>query len=210
MASEHLKKGLKRSALSLALGFCFIGGVQAQTNTAGAVSGSAQAGDTITIANANTGFSRTITVGADGAYRFSQVPIGQYTVTRNGTSPRTVTVNVGTAANVSYAAPTGNPQELEAVTVTGQAVNPIDVTSVESTTILTAEQLAKIPVARDTTSVALLAPGTVKGDGAFGNLASFGGSSVAENQYYINGFNVTNSFRSLNFSKVPFEAIQEQ
>jgi hypothetical protein len=49
-----------------------------------------------------------------------------------------------------------------------------------------------------------------RGDNAFGNLASFGGSSVAENQYYINGFNVTNSFRSLNFSKVPFEAIQEQ
>jgi hypothetical protein len=65
-------------------------------------------------------------------------------------------------------------------------------------------------VARDTTSVALLAPGTVRGDGAFGNLASFGGSSVAENQYYINGFNVTNSFRSLNFSKVPFEGIAEQ
>ena len=82
--------------------------------------------------------------------------------------------------------------------------------SVESTTILTAEQIAKIPVARDTTDVALLAPGTVRGDAAFGNLASFGGASVAENQYYVNGFNITNSFRSLNFAQVPFEAIAEQ
>jgi hypothetical protein len=211
MASTHyMSKSLRRSALTVALGLCFAGGVQAQTNTAGAVGGQASAGDTITIANPNTGFSRTITVGADGNYRFSQIPIGQYTVTRNGGSPRTVTVNVGTAANVNFVTSSGAAASLDTVTVIGSVVNPIDVSSVESTTILTAEQIAKIPVGRDTTSVALLAPGTVRGDNAFGNLASFGGSSVAENQYYINGFNITNTFRSLNFSKVPFEAIAEQ
>jgi len=43
------------------------------------------------------------------------------------------------------------------------SLNPIDVTSVESTTILTAEQVDSIPMPRDTTSVALLAPGTVLG-----------------------------------------------
>jgi hypothetical protein len=89
-------------------------------------------------------------------------------------------------------------------------MNPIDVSSVESTTILSAEQIARIPVSRDTTAVALLAPGTVRGDSAFGNLASFGGSSVAENQYYVNGFNITNSFKGLNFAQIPFEAIAEQ
>lgn len=41
-------------------------------------------------------------------------------------------------------------------------VNPIDVASVESTTILTREQIKNIPHARDTTEVALLAPGTVR------------------------------------------------
>ena len=40
-------------------------------------------------------------------------------------------------------------------------VDAIAVNSVESTTILTAEQIAKIPVAKNITSVALLAPGTV-------------------------------------------------
>ncbi len=51
----------------------------------------------------------------------------------------------------------------------------------------------------------------MRGDIAFdGNLASFGGASVAENAYYVNGFNITNSFRNLNFSKIPFEAIAEQ
>ncbi len=209
MASNYLGKGLKRSALTVALGLCFAGGVQAQTNTAGAVVGRAASGDTITVTNQATGFSRTITVDATGSYRFSQLPTGQYQVSRNGGSPRTVNVNVGSAANVDFTG--GDATTLDAVTVVGSgAINPIDVSSVESTTILTAEQIAKIPVSRDTTSVALLAPGTVRGDSAFGNLASFGGSSVAENQYFFNGFNITNTFNNLNFAQIPFEAIAEQ
>jgi hypothetical protein len=193
----------------LALAMFVSSGAIAQTNTAGAVTGQAASGDTITISNPATGFSRTISVGSDGNYRFSQLPTGQYQVSRNGGAPRTVTVNVGSAANLDFVS--GDATTLDTVTVVGSgAINPIDVSSVESTTILTAEQIAKIPVARDTTSVALLAPGTVRGDAAFGNLASFGGASVAENQYYVNGFNVTNSFQSLNYSQIPFEAIAEQ
>ena len=194
----------RRTTLAFALGLCFAGGLHAQTNTAGAVTGSATAGDTITIASPATGFTRTITVGADGNYRFSALPTGQYTVARNGGAPRTVTVNVGTAANVNFV------ETLEAVEVIGGSINPIDVSSVESTTVLTAEQIARIPVVRNATDVALLAPGTVRGDAVFGNLASFGGSSVAENAYYVNGFNITNTFNNLNFAQIPFEGVAEQ
>ncbi len=209
MASNYIAKGLKRSALTVALGLSFVGGVQAQTNTAGAVTGRATSGDTITISNPSTGFSRTITVGADGGYRFSQLPTGQYQISRNGGAPRNVVVQVGGASNIDFAS--NDATTLDTVTVVGTgAVNPIDVSSVESSTVLTAEQIKAIPVAQNATAVALLAPGTVRGDAAFGNLASFGGSSVAENQYYINGFNITNTFRNLNFSQVPFEAIAEQ
>ena len=189
-------------------GACLCGPAVAQTNAAGAITGHAAAGDTITITNPYTGLSRTITVGADGNYRFSALPTGDYTVSRNGSATRETSVNVGTASNVDFISGSAS---LGTVTVVGNSqVNPIDVSSVESTTILTAEQITKIPVARDATSVALLAPGTVRGDAAFGNLASFGGSSVAENQYYLNGFNITNSFQNLNFVQVPFEAIAEQ
>ena len=214
MASKNSAKRFKRSALTVALGLCFIGGVQAQT-TVGAVTGRAASGDTITVANPATGFSRSITVDADGNYRFSALPIGEYTVTRKTadgtTASRPARVSVGTSANIDFVSTSGSATTLDAITVIGTAaVNPIDVSSVESTTILTAQQIARIPVPRDATSVALLAPGTVRGDSAFGNLASFGGASVAENQYYINGFNITNSFRGLNFAQVPFEAIAEQ
>ena len=211
MSSNYFAKGLKRSALTVALGMCFVGGVQAQSNSAGAVTGRAASGDTITITNPATGFSRTITVDSSGSYRFSALPTGQYQLSRNGGGTRAVTVNVGSAANIDFVTSSGDATTLDTVTVLGSgAINPIDVSSVESTTILTAEQIAKIPVSRDTTAVALLAPGTVRGDAAFGNLASFGGSSVAENQYFFNGFNITNSFNNLNFAQVPFEAIAEQ
>lgn len=210
-----MNRNLRRSALTVALGVCFAStGVHAQS-TSGAVFGQATAGETVVIENPATGFRREISVGADGNYRVSALSPGNYRVSlqkADGTTAvREVAVNVGTGTPVNFAAAAGSATTLDSVVVVGaQAVNPIDVSSVESTTILTAAQIAKIPVLRDATSVALLAPGTVRGDTAFGNLASFGGSSVAENQYYVNGFNVTNSFRGLNFSKIPFEAVAEQ
>jgi hypothetical protein len=182
-------------------------------STAGSVFGQASAGETVIIESPATGIRRESAVGSDGSYRVPALPPGQYKVTLKKADGTTsvrdgVLVSAGTGTAVSFATET-----IESVIVTGaRVVNPIDVSSVESTTILSAEQLSKIPVARDLTSAALLAPGTVRGDNAFsgGNLASFGGSSVAENQYYVNGFNVTNSFRSLNFSKIPFEGVAEQ
>lgn len=201
----------RRKALALSLALCFAPALHAQTNTSGAIAGHAAAGDTIAISNPATGFSRSITVGANGDYRFSQLPSGQYQVSRNGGAARTVNVNVGTSTSLDFAAAAGDATTLDTVTVVGSGVvNPIDVSSVESTTILTEAQIDRLPVGRDATSVALLAPGTVRGDGRFGNLASFGGASVAENVYYVNGFNVTNIVKGLAFSQIPFEALAEQ
>jgi hypothetical protein len=200
MASKIITKGLKRTALSVALGMCFAGSVYAQSNSTGSIAGTTAAGSTVVIENPATGFRREITANADGGYRVSSLPTGTYRVTAGGQT-RDVTVTIGGTATAS----------LGTVQVVGASqINAIDVASVESTTILTAEQIAKIPVPRDITSVALLAPGTVKGDAAFGNLASFGGGAVSENQYFVNGFNITNSFKNLNFGQVPFEAIAEQ
>lgn len=216
MKQHRYRKSYQRTALCAALGLCFSTAAFAQSNTSGAIFGQADAGSTVQITNPATGFSRSVIVGSDGSYRFSALPTGTYTVTLQGAGGEAavregINVNVGTGTSVNFAAAAGGATTLDAVRVVGvRSVNPIDVSSVESTSILTSEQIAKIPVPRDTTSVALLAPGTVRGDAAFGNLASFGGSSVAENQYYVNGFNITNSFRGLNFSKIPFEAIAEQ
>src|SRR5688572_23104543 len=112
----ELRSSLRRTMLAMALGVCVVGGVHAQSNTAGAVTGQATAGDSVTISNSTTGFSRTVTVGADGAYRFSQLPVGEYQISRNGASPRNVRVQVGTASTVDF---TAAAQELDSLTVYG-------------------------------------------------------------------------------------------
>ena len=165
-------------------------------------------GDTITISNPSTGFSRTITVGADGGYRFSQLPTGQYQISRNGAAPRNVTVNVGSAATVDFAG--GDATTLDTVTV-GFGCHQPDrhfVGGVDDDPDRRADQQDPGGARHHLCRPCSL--GTVRGDAAFGNLASFGGASVAENQYYVNGFNVTNSFRSLNYSSILFEVIAEQ
>ena len=204
MASRQFSKGFKRSALTLALGLCFAGGVYAQSSV-GSINGDAAAGSSVTIQNVDTGVSREVTVDSNGRFNFPQLAPGHYKVTSGGTT-RDVQVKVGTGSTVSFA-----QQELNAVEVVGAtSFNPIDVSSVESTTVFTAEQIDQLPVARDVTNVALLAPGTVRGDSGFGNLASFGGASVAENGYYINGFDVTNIRNFVSFADLPFDAIGEQ
>ena len=65
-----------------------------------------------------------------------------------------------------------------------------------------------MPVERDASSVALLAPGLIKGDGDLGGI-SFGGSSVAENTFYINGLNVTDFYNRVGFSEVPYAFYKE-
>jgi len=186
-------------------------------STGGSVFGQAASGDTVIVEGEGTGFRREISVGSDGSYRVPALSPGKYRITlrhADGTSAvrEGVLVSAGTGTSVTFITTADGAAQMENIVVTGVRVNPIDVSSVESVTVLSADQLSKIPVLRDLTSAALLAPGAVRGDFAFadGKLPSFGGSSVAENQYYVNGFNVTNSFRGLNFSKIPFEAIAEQ
>ncbi|MBP3983069.1 TonB-dependent receptor [Pseudoxanthomonas helianthi] len=188
---------------------CFAGSIHAQS-AVGSLFGKTGAGATVTIENTDTGTSREISAGSDGRFTASQLPPGHYKVTSGGVT-REVTVAVGTGTQVAFEATgSGGATTLDAITVSGSRINPIDVSSVESTTVFSQEQIQALPVARDITNVALLAPGTVQGDTGFGNLASFGGSSVAENGYYINGFDVTNIYNFLSFADLPFDAIGSQ
>ncbi len=193
----------KRSALALAIGLTVAGGAFAQSSV-GSIYGHADSSAAVTIENTATGAKRTITSNEDGRFSFTQLPSGRYKVTAGGVT-REVTVNAGVGSQVEF-----KSTQLEEIVVGAEAINPIDLSSVESATVFTAEQIQKIPVGRDITNVALLAPGTVKGDTGFGNLASFGGSSVAENGYYINGFDVTNIRNFISYASLPFEAIAEQ
>lgn len=211
MASKYLSKGMKRSALTVALGLCFAGGVQAQSTT-GSIFGTVPSGEgaTVVVSN-NSGFSRTIPVDASGRFNISTLPVGNYTVTaqRGGqvVGTRTVTVRAGAGADVSF----GEAGSLETVTVTGTAIAPIDITAVDTRSILTSEQLQRLPLGRSAEAVALLAPGAVSGAaGFFGGLVSFGGAGVSENAYYVNGYFTGEPLSNLGGFSLPFGSIEQQ
>ena len=176
----------------------------------GSIYGDVKSGSKVTVVNDDTGLTRETNSDTSGRFNISALPPGNYTVTTtksDGTlSKQVVRVNPGVGTSVSAT----EAISLEEVIVMGRQSTQIDTTTSQVSTTYSAEQLAVLPVAQDIVNVALLAPGTVKGDTEFGNLASFGGSSVAENSYYINGFNVTNLFKNLTYSSVPFYAIESE
>lgn len=157
-----------------------------------------------------TGRSRSTGVGADGSFRFSQLPVAMYdlTVMRDGTvvarDTFPVTLNGNTVADFAL-----SDQSMDEITVVASRLVG-DTYSTDSGLVLGKSEIDIMPVGRDLTSISMLAPGVVLGDEKFGlsggpGLASFGGSSVAENSCYINGLEVTNTRQGLGCGAVPFE-----
>lgn len=196
----NFKKSIAALAVASSLG---LAAPAIADNLSGSIYGQAQTGKTVTIKNPATGFTRNVTVGENGRFNFPKLPTGNYVVISDG-KERNVTVTIGTGSPVNF------NNNVETIEVVGSAMASIDTSSVESTSVFTSEQIELLPVARDLTSVALLAPGTTAGDSAFGNLASFGGSSVAENGYFINGFDVTNIRNFTSFANLPYDAVSQQ
>jgi len=162
--------------------------------------------------NTETGTTRSIDLNADGSYRLAKLPSGPYklTVSKGNTvlALENVRVSLGknTITNFEVNAETDTTEVIEIV---ASSIATIDVTSSDSGLVVGEVEIDRMPIARNLTSVALLAPGVVRGDSTFGNLASFGGSSVAENVCYINGMEVTNTRNGLGCGELPFEFYKE-
>lgn len=189
--------------LSIALANSLLAGNVLAQGATGYIYGTTDAAATVTIRNLDTNQIRTQAADSDGRFLIN-LPPANYEVAVGG-SKKSVRVLVGSGVRV-------DPQEeINEIVVFGSTrSNPIDLSTSELSTVLTADDIQKLPIPRDITNVALLAPGTTSGDSGFGNLASFGGSSVAENGYYINGFDVTNIRYFLSYAELPFEAISSQ
>jgi hypothetical protein len=181
----------------------------AQSNTAGAVFGRATAGTTVTAEQMGTGSKRTGVTLSDGTFRIGALPPGAYKVTYTDSTGKVQTrqVDVSIGSNTEVAG--DSIVQIDKFVVSAGSINPVDFRSTEAVTIFNEKQINLLPIPRDPTSVALLAPGTTQGDTAFGNLASFGGASVAENAYFVNGFNISNFRNGLDPATVPFEFYNE-
>ena len=215
-----LSHPLRLSALALALGGSLgAGAVLAQTNASGAIFGRVEAapGAIVHIESTATGFSRDVPVSQDGRYRAASLPVGRYRVTlqQDGQTVQardSVQVNVGSSTDVSFAAAAdaANATNLGGINVVASARPAIDVSSVDTRTVLTAAQLQRLPLPQSVNAAVLLAPGSVNADSRYGNAVSLGGSSAAENQYYVNGFPVTNPLTGLGATTLPFASIEQE
>jgi len=197
--------GIPRNAIAIAVSL-LISSVAYGQSAEGSINGKGKAGEKVTIVSPENGSSRVVTVDSNGSFSVSKMPPGVYKITSAGIT-KEITVSIGSGTSVVMTT-SDAPQT---VVVSGRRVM-IDLNSTETSTVFTAEQMSALPVAKDPNAVAMLAPGVSKGDpnlGA-GNLPSFGGASVAENGYYINGFDVTNIRNFLSYANLPFDAIGSQ
>jgi hypothetical protein len=209
--SKTFKRSVTAAAVALSLGSTM---PAMASNTTGYITGHSvtQSGQqlgsaTIKIVNTETGLTRSVVSDAEGSFRFPLLPPGVYDISanKNGfqlTMQEGVSVGMGGKVSVDISLAEDNVERIE---VTGSAIALVDITSSGTGIVVDSLTLTKVPVARDFTGVALLAPGTTKGDSAFGNNPSIGGASVAENAYYVNGLNITNFRTGVGSSQPPFE-----
>jgi hypothetical protein len=155
-------------ALLLAFTVLFAAGAFAQASGGGLhgrvsdETGGALPGVTITVTNPDTGFSRTTVTGSDGAYNFTVLPVGTYTLVADlagfsAVTNKNVGINVATdrALNITLR----QAAVKEQITVTAEA--PLVATSPSVGTVVSQKELQNLPLnGRQFANLGSLAPGT--------------------------------------------------
>jgi Carboxypeptidase regulatory-like domain len=169
------------------------------------------AGATVTVTSNAQGFKQTVTTDSSGAYRVLALPQGDYTfeVSASGFETFTdnaVTLTQSSAGNAFRLLRAGGEAAGGDIIVTAGRIKVSDFDRTTTGSLISVADIAtRVPVARNLTSVVLLAPGTGEGDPAFGNLAGISGASVSENAFFVNGLNITEFREGLGSVAVPFE-----
>lgn len=209
-------------SLLLAIILTLASTAQAQDFTSGQINGTVTdsngdpvGGIAVVLTNPETGFESKSTTGSNGEFRFSRLPIANYTATvetAGQTASETIRVQAGSVQSINFIVSTDtvslDDMQVSAIRATSTRKDPLSQEG--GITVDTDDLVARVPLGRNITDITLLAPGAVGGDSAFGNLPSFGGSSVAENTYYVNGYNFTDLRDFLGpMNLIPFEFFQQ-
>ena len=192
---------------------CFFAGVALAQVTTGTISGTVKdssgavvPGSTVTVKNVDTQAARKVITDAAGAYRASQLPLGNYEITaesqgfhkavRSG-----VVLTVGREAVVDFALEVG--AVTQAVTVTGEA--PL-VESTNSTiaNLVSEKTMMDMPLnGRSFTDLTALAPGVVTNLGVTESVFTGGGRAVIngarpqQSLYLLDGVDIVSPYENL-------------
>lgn len=225
--NNKINKTFQRGALAVAVAACLYAPLSfAQSDTYGEVRGAvvsagADLADAqITLKHESKGITRSVNTNNDGEFSVKGLPVGRYTVTitKQGYQTATVpaiSVSIGQTADLGELSISDS--SVEVIEITGMAVSKIDVESSQQGVNFSSDQLAKMAIGENLTDVATLAPGNTVGDsdiftgigGSDGRLVSSAGGSIAENGYYLNGFNITDIRYNAIISDFPWELVDQ-
>src|ERR1700694_3568415 len=168
--------------------------------------GAAVPGATVTVRNVDTGLLRKTESQADGSYLVPELPIGTYDVTIEKTGFQT---SITSGVKVDVAAerrvyPTLKPGEVkEQITVSGEALQLIEVTDATLGGTLTQDSVRDLPInGRDYTKLIYLNPGVAgspdqitDSPGSFGEF-SMNGARGRSNNYLLDGTDMNDGYRN--------------
>ena len=191
---------------------------QAQDYTSGALvgevtdaSGAPVANAQVTLTSKAQGQARTATTNENGQFSATGLLPGEYTVAvvASGYDNYSGTAQIVISQEVRYSyALTATGAEVQTVVVKGKRVRQDFAKTTTGLTIDLDTLVSQQPIARNLNAVTLLAPTVTRGqtgNGGFEKSSSFGGGSVAENAYYIDGLNITNPDTYVGGNQVPFD-----
>ena len=187
----------------------------AQDYTTGAVVGTVTDGNNRPVAGAQVTLrsqaqnqARTLVTSGSGSFSAAGLVAGTYDVLVHANGFKdysdTFTVAVAQENRLTVGLASTSTAGTEIV-VTGRRVRQDFTKTATGLNLDVAAVTAQVALPRSVTALTLLAPGTTKGVSGFGDVASVGGSSVAENAYYINGLNITNPDTYVGSARVPFD-----
>lgn len=226
MSSNSSSMSLRKRALAIALGLCFVGAAIA-AETGGLrvsitnASGTPLAGATVKVSSPSSLVSKTGVTNADGNVNLVGLdPATNYTVEvlAPGLSEFTATnVAVVSGQNLSVGYALG-ATTLASVSVTGNALAAVDTTSATVATTLNLDIVEALPTGRNYQSYLQLVPGVKPSDSGNPssksgvNYADIGGvsGSSSDNVYYLDGVDVTDPNTGTFGTNFNSEIIQEQ
>lgn len=178
-------------------------------------SGAPVGGAAVTVRSQSTGVTQNSVTDSTGTFRAPLIPTGAYSVTIRKAgftdiAQEGLSVRIGGESNYGFTLT--NPNDLSEVVVVAKKPQPqLDFSQTTKGVAIDVEQLQKqVPIARNVTAIALLAPGVITAVPGFTNtdgslVPSIGGASAGENAFFINGLNITNFDTYVGAATVPFD-----
>ena len=183
-------------------------------------SGGSIARATVTASNAATGSSRVVQASDSGEYTILALPPGEYSVSASytgfGKQTKTITLQVGQAADLDFALQPGSMQQKIQVEATTEVT---ETTSTQLSTVIQERQIQDLPVnGREFIDFALLSPAVQIGDTTSGSTdvivepvtkLSFAGQNIHFNFIAVDGADDISTASGIQRGTPPQDSVQE-